>query len=116
MPEIQEIVPHYIGGRWLTSSAAEFVPVHNPARGTVIARTPLASKTEVDAAVQAAAKAFPEWSETPPVVRARTMFTFKQLLEQHFDEIARTIKVGATAIASTSQRRRAAEPNINILN
>lgn len=111
MPEIQEIVPHYIGGRWLTSSAAEFVPVHNPARGTVIARTPLASKTEVDAAVQAAAKAFPEWSETPPVVRARTMFTFKQLLEQHFDEIARivTTEHGKTLDESRGSLRRGIE-------
>ena len=111
MPEIQEIVPHYIGGRWLTSSATEFVPVHNPARGTVIARTPLASKAEVDAAVQAAAKAFPEWSETPPVVRARKMFTFKQLLEQHFEEIARivTTEHGKTLDESRGSLRRGIE-------
>ena len=89
--EQPELLSHFIGGRWLPSSARDFVPVHNPARGQVIARTPLASKSELDTAVKAAAAAFPEWSETPPVTRARTMFKFKQLLEEHFEEIARTV-------------------------
>jgi malonate-semialdehyde dehydrogenase (acetylating)/methylmalonate-semialdehyde dehydrogenase len=57
----------------------------------VIARTPLSTKTELDAAVQAATNAFPGWSETPPVTRARTMFKFKQQLEEHFEEIARIV-------------------------
>ena len=111
MPEIQTIVPHFIGGRWVDSAATEFVPVHNPARGAIIARTPLAPKSEVDAAVQAAAKAFPEWSETPPVVRARTLFTFKQLLEDHFEEIARivTTEHGKTLDESRGSLRRGIE-------
>jgi malonate-semialdehyde dehydrogenase (acetylating) / methylmalonate-semialdehyde dehydrogenase len=91
MSQAPEIVPHFIDGRWVTSAASEFIPVHNPARGEVIARTPLASKDQVDAAVQAALKAFPGWSETPPVTRARVMFRFKHLLEEHFEEIARII-------------------------
>ena len=111
MPETPEIVPHYIGGRWVISSATDFVPVHNPARGVVIARTPLAARSELDAAVQAATKAFPEWSETPPVVRARTMFTFKQLLEEHFEEIARivTTEHGKTLDESRGSLRRGIE-------
>jgi malonate-semialdehyde dehydrogenase (acetylating)/methylmalonate-semialdehyde dehydrogenase len=111
MPEAQEIVPHFIGGRWVTSAAAEFVPVHNPALGRVIARTPLAPRSDVDAAVQAAARAFPEWSATPPVVRARAMFTFKQLLETHFEEIARivTTEHGKTLDESRGSLRRGIE-------
>jgi malonate-semialdehyde dehydrogenase (acetylating)/methylmalonate-semialdehyde dehydrogenase len=91
MAEHTELLPHYIGGRWTPSSASDFVPVHNPARGQVIARTPLAPKAEVDAAVEAAKAAYPGWSETPPVTRARTMFKFRQLLEDHFEEIARIV-------------------------
>ena len=91
MSEQPELLPHFIGGRWTPSTAREFVPVHNPARGQVIARTPLASKGELDAAVKAATAAYPEWSETPPVTRARTMFKFKHLLEDHFEEIARIV-------------------------
>jgi malonate-semialdehyde dehydrogenase (acetylating)/methylmalonate-semialdehyde dehydrogenase len=111
MPDIQEIVPHYIGGRWTPSAATDFVPVHNPARGIVIARTPLAPKSEVDAAVQAAARAFPEWSETPSVVRARALFKFKQLLEDHFEEIARivTTEHGKTLDESRGSLRRGIE-------
>ena len=111
MSETQEIVPHFIGGRWVTSSARDFVPVHNPARGEVIARTPLAPGTEVDQAVQAAARAFPAWSETPPVTRARVMFRFKQLLEDHFEEIARivTTEHGKTLDESRGSVRRGIE-------
>jgi malonate-semialdehyde dehydrogenase (acetylating)/methylmalonate-semialdehyde dehydrogenase len=111
MPEIHDVVPHFIGGRWVTSAATDFVAVHNPARGVVIARTPLAPKQEVDAAVQAASRAFPEWSETPPVVRARTLFRFKQLLEQHFEEIARivTTEHGKTLDESRGSLRRGIE-------
>lgn len=111
MPEVDEIVPHYIGGRWISSAATDYVPVHNPARGVVIARTPLATKAEVDAAVQSATKAFPEWSETPAVARARAMFKFKQLLEEHFEEIARivTTEHGKTLAESRGSVRRGIE-------
>ena len=93
------------------SSATEFLDVHNPARGTVIARTPLSTARDVDAAVAAASKAFAGWSETPPVVRARTMFTFKALLEDHFDELARlvTTEHGKTLDESRGSVRRGIE-------
>jgi malonate-semialdehyde dehydrogenase (acetylating)/methylmalonate-semialdehyde dehydrogenase len=45
----------------------------------------------VDRAVEAAAAAYPDWSETPPVARARTMFAFRQQLEDHFEELARLV-------------------------
>ena len=86
-----ELLPNFIGGRWVPSAAPGHVDVHNPARGVVIARTPLSTKNEVDAAVQAATKAYAGWSETPPAVRARTMFKFKQLLEEHFEEISKIV-------------------------
>jgi malonate-semialdehyde dehydrogenase (acetylating)/methylmalonate-semialdehyde dehydrogenase len=86
-----ETLSNFIGGKWVTSKAANFVEVHNPARGEVIARTPLSTTADVDAAVAAATAAFPQWSETPPVARARYMFKFKQVLEDHFEELARTV-------------------------
>src|SRR5262245_62320841 len=84
-------VANYIDGRWVASTATEHVNVTNPARGTVIARTPLSPAGEVDAAVRAAAAAYPAWSETPPVVRARAMFRFTQLLEAQLEDIARLV-------------------------
>jgi malonate-semialdehyde dehydrogenase (acetylating)/methylmalonate-semialdehyde dehydrogenase len=85
---VVEAVPNYVDGRWVASAAEVCVDVHNPALGLVIARTPLSTPDEVDAAVKAAARALPAWADTPPVVRARTMFAFKALLEEHFEEIS----------------------------
>jgi malonate-semialdehyde dehydrogenase (acetylating)/methylmalonate-semialdehyde dehydrogenase len=79
------------GGRWIDSRAAEFVDVHNPATGEVIARTPLCPRAEVEAAIAAAEAAFPAWRDTPVVDRARLMFRYKDLLEKHFEAISRTL-------------------------
>ena len=105
------LLPNFIDGRWAASAATEYVDVTNPARGSVIARTPLSPATEVDTAVRAAAAAFPGWSETPPVVRARAMFRFAQLLEAQFEEIARlvTTEHGKTLAESRGSVRRAIE-------
>ena len=106
-----ELLQNYIGGRWTPSSATETQDVTNPARGVVIARTPLSTSTDVDAAVKAATAAFPGWSETPPVQRARTMFKFKALLEDHFEEIARivTTEHGKTIDEARGSLRRGIE-------
>ena len=86
-----ERLENFIGGRWTPSSATSHLDVYNPARGVVIARTPLSTAVDVDAAVQAAAAAYPAWSDTPPVLRARAMFRFRQQLEDHFEELARLV-------------------------
>ncbi len=86
-----ELLQNYIGGRWTPSLGTGTQDVTNPARGAVIARTPLSTFHDVDAAVKAATAAFPAWAETPPVARAQAMFKFKALLEQHFEEIARIV-------------------------
>ena len=106
-----DVISNFIGGGWTASSAREFLDVHNPAHGTVIARTPLSTAADVDRAVAAAARAFPEWSETPPVVRARAMFRFKALLEEHFEELARlvTTEHGKTLDESRGSVRRGIE-------
>ena len=58
-----EILSNFVGGGWVPSSATEWLDVHNPARGTVIARTPLSTGHDVDLAVAAATKAFAGWSK-----------------------------------------------------
>jgi malonate-semialdehyde dehydrogenase (acetylating) / methylmalonate-semialdehyde dehydrogenase len=85
------VLSNFVGGRWVPSQATSHVDVHNPARGVAIAKTPLSTGADLDAAVAAATRAFPEWSETPPVVRARAMFKFRHLLDDHLDEIARIV-------------------------
>ena len=80
-----------IGGEWTPLTGRPTTPVHNPSSGEVIAETPLAGAETVDQAVQAAAAAFPAWMETPPVDRARILFRLKVMLEDRFDELARSV-------------------------
>ncbi len=80
-----------VGGKWIESSAKEFVDVYNPSTGEIIARTPLGGMQDVDKAVQAASKAFIEWKEVPIVERARVMFRFKNLLEANYEELAKCV-------------------------
>jgi len=90
MSDVQ-VLKNFIDGQWVPSRGDAHVEVHNPARGVTIARTPLSTADELDNAVAAATRAFHDWSETPPVVRARAMFKFRQLLDDHLEEIARIV-------------------------
>jgi malonate-semialdehyde dehydrogenase (acetylating)/methylmalonate-semialdehyde dehydrogenase len=82
-----ETINHYIGGREV-EGAERFADVYNPALGEPCARVALASREDVDAAVASAAAAFPAWSATPPLARARVLFKYLQLCQQHTDEFA----------------------------
>ena len=103
--------PLLIGGEWTTVSGVPTVPVHNPSVGEVIAETPLCGANLVDEAVQAAAKAFPAWMETPPVERARILFRLKVLLEERFEELARSVTTehGKTLAEARGDVRRGLE-------
>jgi len=81
---------NYIGGDWVASQSSEIQDVHNPATGEVIAQVPLSTVEEVNQVVTAAKEAFQEWRETPPLVRARYMFRLKELMEENFEDVART--------------------------
>ncbi len=84
-------ITHYIQGERATGSGQRTQPVYNPATGAVSRRVHLADTHDVDAAVAAAQAAFPAWSDTPPIRRARVMFKFLELLNQNKDELARLI-------------------------
>jgi malonate-semialdehyde dehydrogenase (acetylating)/methylmalonate-semialdehyde dehydrogenase len=102
---------NYIGGEWVESAATDHVEVHNPATGDILARTPLSSKSEVEQAIAAAAEAFPAWRDTPAVERARVMFRFKALLEDHFEELSQILveEHGKTLVEARGDVRRGME-------
>jgi malonate-semialdehyde dehydrogenase (acetylating)/methylmalonate-semialdehyde dehydrogenase len=85
------VVDNYVNGEWTGSSSSEVLEVVNPATTEVLAQVPLSTAVEVEAAIQAAKDAFLEWRETPPLTRARYMFILKELMEEHFEDLARTI-------------------------
>jgi malonate-semialdehyde dehydrogenase (acetylating)/methylmalonate-semialdehyde dehydrogenase len=82
---------HWIAGKPVSGVSGRFGDVFNPATGRVQSRVPLATDAEVDAAVQAAATAFSEWSAQPPLRRARVLFRFREIFEQRLDEVAALI-------------------------
>ncbi len=84
-------VKHFINGVECANHSSEQHEIYNPAKGTVIATVAFADAAEIEMALAAAAQAFKTWSETPPLQRARVLFKFKVLLEQHQDEIATLI-------------------------
>ncbi|MGC5700967.1 CoA-acylating methylmalonate-semialdehyde dehydrogenase [Pseudomonas sp. NFXW11] len=84
------VIGHYIDGQ-LQAAGERFSPVFNPATGAVQARVALASQQTVDEAVASALKAFAPWSEQSALRRARVMFKFKELLDQHHQELAQMI-------------------------
>lgn len=85
------MLSHFIHGHQVAGSSGRFGDVFDPATGSVQAQVPLASKAEVEEAIAAAHASFPAWAATTPLMRARVMFRFKDLLEQHADEMMRLI-------------------------
>jgi len=80
---------NYIGGQWVESLATKNAPNVSPADTRVtLGQVPLSTPAEVDAAVAAAASAFPAWRETPAPVRGNLLVRWASLLTQHTDELA----------------------------
>ena len=84
-------IPHWIGGNAVAGISGRTANVYNPATGRVQALVPLANAAELSAAVAAAEAAFPAWSAQPPLRRARVLFRFRELFEQHLDDFAELI-------------------------
>jgi succinate-semialdehyde dehydrogenase / glutarate-semialdehyde dehydrogenase len=79
----------YIGGAW--RKAAEGQPVLNPADESVIGRVPVASRSDLDAALAAAADGFRIWSKTSPAKRAEVMLRAARLMRERVEDIAYAI-------------------------
>ncbi len=86
-----ETVQHYVNGKKIDGRSGRFAPVFNPATGEQPRQVALAAASEVDQAVSAAREALPGWANTPPLRRARVMFKFNELLNQHRKELAEII-------------------------
>ena len=81
----------YINGASVSGASQRFQDITNPASGQVTGRVQLASRDDVAKAVANAQEAFASWSQVPPLRRARIMFKFLDLLNQHRDELAKSI-------------------------
>jgi malonate-semialdehyde dehydrogenase (acetylating)/methylmalonate-semialdehyde dehydrogenase len=86
-----KLVPHFIAGKLHEVTGGRLSPVYDPATGAVTAQLGLADAALVGEAVAAAAAAFPAWAATPPHLRARVLFRFRDLVVQHEDRLAALI-------------------------
>lgn len=86
MSEIKKL-KYFVGGQWLESKTEKYMPVYNPSTGEVQAETPCCTQEEVDAAIDAAAAAFPAWSDKTVTKRVQIIYKFRELLDKHFDEL-----------------------------
>jgi malonate-semialdehyde dehydrogenase (acetylating) / methylmalonate-semialdehyde dehydrogenase len=82
-PDLQ----NYIGGQQRQSDS-DLLDVFDPSTGDVIARVPLGTAGDVDAAVLAAQRALPGWANTPIKDRVQVFFRYRQLLERDLGELA----------------------------
>ena len=78
----------YIDGRWRPGSAGNRFPVLDPSDGSTIAEFAVASEEDCDAAVEAAAAAFPSWSATAPRERSEILRRAWEILTAEADVFA----------------------------
>ena len=84
-------IDHFIAGQRVAGRSGRTQNVFNPATGAVTGQVALAGTDEVAQAVAAAQAAFPAWADTPPIRRARVLFKFLELVNQHKDTLAHLI-------------------------
>mgnify|MGYP000689022508 FL=1 len=85
------LIQHFVNGKVFKGSSKKTSKVFNPATGEQTSEVNLASKADVDLAVQKAKQAFTDWGRKPPAQRARIIFKFKELIEKNLDEITKLI-------------------------
>lgn len=105
------LLRNYVHGQWQEVAGAETLEVRNPATGAVLARVPLSTTADVDRAAAAARAAFPGWRATPVLERARYLFKFRDLLEEHLEELALILvdEVGKALPDARAEIRRSIE-------
>jgi malonate-semialdehyde dehydrogenase (acetylating)/methylmalonate-semialdehyde dehydrogenase len=106
-----ETIPYFNNGRWAKSASGRTGDVFNPSIGRVIARAPLCTTGEVDAAVRAAADALPGWAAVPVVERCRVLFKFREILLSRFEELAKLVtrEHGKTLVEARASVQRGIE-------
>jgi malonate-semialdehyde dehydrogenase (acetylating)/methylmalonate-semialdehyde dehydrogenase len=85
------LLDNYVGGAWTPATSSEALPVTNPATGDTLARVPLSSAADLDAAVAAARAALPEWRAVSVIERARKLFALREGLDSRREDLARSV-------------------------
>ncbi|UCE11889.1 MAG: CoA-acylating methylmalonate-semialdehyde dehydrogenase [Candidatus Thorarchaeota archaeon] len=106
-----EVVKNYINGRWVESKSKKTQDVFNPATGEVIAKTPMSTAEEAEAAIAAAKAAFERWRRTPVFTRVRHLNRIRAAFEDNFEELSKilTMEQGKIIDEARGEYRRTIE-------
>jgi betaine-aldehyde dehydrogenase len=80
----------FIDGKPATGSSGICLPRHNPSTGEVLLEIDLADVSDVERAVAAARRAFPEWSTATPAERSAVLNRLAVLLDERAEDYAVT--------------------------
>src|SRR6266508_4652200 len=106
-----EQLANYINGAFQHSHANKYLDVRNPATAETLVHVPVTPRDEVDAAAQVAQAAWDGWRRTQALERIQYLFKLKNLLEESYKDIARTItqECGKTLAEAEAEMRRGIE-------
>jgi malonate-semialdehyde dehydrogenase (acetylating)/methylmalonate-semialdehyde dehydrogenase len=90
-PTATRLLDNYVAGRWTPAASTDALDVVNPATAEVLARVPLSSATDLDAAVRAARDALPAWRAVSVIGRAQKLFALREGLVARREELARSV-------------------------
>ena len=80
---------NFVGGEWVDAVEGGTAEIINPSTGETIAEVPNGTQADVDRAVEAATRAWPEWRETTPQERQEMLLKLADVIDAHADELAR---------------------------
>jgi 1-pyrroline dehydrogenase len=78
---------NFIDGKFVASSSSETIDLINPVDESVVGQAPVSNRADLDAAVDAADRAFTDWGRTTPSVRQQALLKLADAIEAHSDEI-----------------------------
>ena len=110
-----KILKNYVGGKWIEPENSGYLDVENPSTGEILAKVPLSTTAETNRAIDVAASAFSEWSNTPVARRVRYLFELNELLRANEKELATTLvaEMGKSMPDSVAEFKRVYE-NIEV--
>ena len=79
---------NYIGGKLIGPLSGNFIDNINPATGQVYGQVPDSNSKDVNAALSAAKKAFPAWSNSPAEERFKLLNRIAELIDENIEELA----------------------------
>jgi acyl-CoA reductase-like NAD-dependent aldehyde dehydrogenase len=77
----------HIGGEWTDAAGGKTFEDSDPFTGEVVATVPAGSREDAKRAIDAAAAAFPQWSQTPPAERQRIFLKAADILESRQEDV-----------------------------